>query len=584
MTNLTDKTYLRNTLAYGLYTDAGGPGMYAFSAVVYRNGSYYGLYDLVEDGDEEYLERVGLDPDGALYKMDNELISATEDLKKVSREYEDNSDLQQVVDSESLSKSQGATWVYDHLDIATWANYFAFQSLIANRDYGEKNYYLYHDNNGTGLWSIIAWDLDLSFGHQWNVSENYFDDDLIYNDDYFAYQGGNHLVARLRDDLPEFTAMYRRRLRTLLDEFYGPPGESIDDSYIVDRIDALIAEIGPDALLDRQTWGVVGGMSYETPTEAIARVKQDFLAKRKQFLQTFSGMPPSQVALPNVAFGAIDYDPVGGNQDQQYIAVANSSNTAVDVSGWTISGAVTHTFKGGTVIPANSTYYAVADVAQFQLRSTGPSGGQRLFIQGNFDGRLNNAYGELFLLDQTGTSIDSLSYGTPPLAGDYDSSGTVDDLDYGLWKSTFGSVSDLRADGNANGIVDAGDYTIWRNNLGAMQMGGSAALVATSAEITLANPNPVDPPIDALPAWSGSSELATHGDARRLRPRVQSRSAVDGVFAAWAHARDLSLLAALAECDSPTTRPAATISHQAADTASVEEIFGQPLRLELVVL
>jgi hypothetical protein len=585
LTNLTDKTYLRNTLAYELYTAAGGPGMYAFSAVVYRNGSYYGLYDLVEDGDEEYLERVGLDPNGALYKMGNELISATEDVKKVSREYEDSSDLQQVVDTSSLSAEQGATWIYDHLDIATWANYFAVQSLIANRDYGEKNYYLYHDNDGTGLWSIIAWDLDLSFGHQWNVTENYFDDDLIYNDVYYAYQGGNHLVARLRDNLPEFREMYRRRLRTLLDEFYGPPGESIDDSYIADRFDALLAEIGPDALLDRQTWGVIGGMSYETPTEAITRVKQDFLANRKQFLQTLGGMPPSQVALPNVAFGAIDYSPVGGNQDQEYVAVVNQSNTAVDVSGWTISGAITHTFDGGTVIPANSTYYAVADVAQFQLRATGPSGGQRLFIQGNFDDRLNNAYGELFLLDQTGTSIDSLSYGTPPLAGDYDSSGTVDDLDYGLWKDTFGSISDLRADGNANGFVDAADYTIWRNNLGATQMAGSAAVAATAAEIALADPNLVDSPIDVLPAWNGSPESSIRGDASRLRPRMRSRSVVDGVFAAWAHARDLSLLDALADSDSPTTRSAVTISHQAADdTASVEEIFGQPLRLELIVL
>jgi hypothetical protein len=585
LTNLTDKTYLRNTLAYGLYTDALGPGMYAFSAVVYRNGSYYGLYDLVEDGDEEYLERVGLDPNGALYKMDNELVSANEDVKKVSREYEDNSDLQQVVDSASLSTNQGETWVYDHLDIATWANYFAVQSLIANRDYGEKNYYLYHDNDDTGLWSIIAWDLDLSFGHQWNVTENYFDDDLVYNDGFYAYQGGNHLVARLRDDLPEFKEMYRRRLRTLLDEFYGPPGELIDDSYIADRIDSLIAEIGPDALLDRQSWGVVGGMSYETPTEAIARVKEDFLAQRKQFLQTLSGMPPSQVALPNVAFGSIDYDPVGGNQDQQYIEVVNSSNTAVDISGWTISGTVTHTFHGGTVIPANSTYYAVADVAQFQLRNTGPSGGQRLFIQGNFDGRLNNAYGELFLLDQTGTSIDSLSYGTPPLAGDYDSSGTVDELDYVLWKDNFGSNTDLRADGNANGVVDASDYTIWRNNLGAMQIGGSAALAATSAEIVLADPNPVDSPIGAMPAWSGLSELATRDDTSRLRRRVHSESVIDGVFAAWVHARDLSLLEVLADSDAPTTRSAATFNHQATDdTASVEEIFGQPLRLELVVL
>jgi len=52
------------------------------------------------------------------------------------------------------------------------------------------------------------------------------------------------------------------------------------------------------------------------------------------------------------------------------------------------------------------------------------------------------------------------------LAGDYNRDGVVDNADYDLLALTFGSTTDLRADGNGNGTVDLADYTIWRDNLG----------------------------------------------------------------------------------------------------------------------
>lgn len=49
------------------------------------------------------------------------------------------------------------------------------------------------------------------------------------------------------------------------------------------------------------------------------------------------------------------------------------------------------------------------------------------------------------------------------LAGDFDASGFVDDADEAVWRSTYGSTTDLRADANDNGRIDAGDYTVWRD-------------------------------------------------------------------------------------------------------------------------
>jgi hypothetical protein len=52
------------------------------------------------------------------------------------------------------------------------------------------------------------------------------------------------------------------------------------------------------------------------------------------------------------------------------------------------------------------------------------------------------------------------------LAGDYNKNGTVDAADYTVWRTNFGSTSNLDADGNGDGVVNAADYVVWRNATG----------------------------------------------------------------------------------------------------------------------
>jgi hypothetical protein len=64
-------------------------------------------------------------------------------------------------------------------------------------------------------------------------------------------------------------------------------------------------------------------------------------------------------------------------------------------------------------------------------------------------------------------ALDDIRFiGAQPTLGDYNIDGIVNAADYVLWRESFGSTSDLRADGNRNNVVDQADYDVWRANFG----------------------------------------------------------------------------------------------------------------------
>jgi hypothetical protein len=74
---------------------------------------------------------------------------------------------------------------------------------------------------------------------------------------------------------------------------------------------------------------------------------------------------------------------------------------------------------------------------------------------------------------------------TPP--GDFNGDGLVDGSDYSVWKSAFGSTTQLAADGNHDGTIDAADYAVWRSHLSAPSAMSSMALgVAEPSSLSLA--------------------------------------------------------------------------------------------------
>ncbi len=418
-TNQQDEeaTYIRQVLSWETYDAAGAPGSISFPLHMRRNGSYLGVRIFVEQEDRDFLRREGLDPDGALYKMYNQLTSGTGGVDKKTRQDENNADLQALVSGINPGNFNRGLYLFDNVNIPAVINYIAVTSIIHDNDHVQKNYYLYRDTEGTGEWMFLPWDKDLTFGRNWGISGIRANYDP-YGHPFFGddrHQKIDNLWNRLIDaivDNPTTRSMYLRRLRTLMDELLQPPGTPTDQLKFERRIDELEAMLADD---------VASPVFFRE----IDRIKTDYLTVRREHLFVNHNINnpdfPDNAGIPNaqpdnvmIFFGAIEFNPVSGNQDQEYIELLNPNPFAIDISGWKLQEGIEHVFPAGTVIPLFSSLYVTPNAAAFRARTTEPTGGQQLFVQGNYQGHLSSWGETVTLIDHRDGLVDTITYAGDP--------------------------------------------------------------------------------------------------------------------------------------------------------------------------
>lgn len=440
LTTYPDKAHMRNRLAYDAFEALGAPYHWVEPVRVHRNGSFYGTAHLVENGDDEFIERLGLNPQNPLYKMYNTFTTSpghaaisAGGVEKKSRKFEDSSDLLALLNGMvQLAGEPRRVFMYDNLDLPQMLNSMAIRALIGEQDCCHKNYYLYRDTLGDREWEIWPWDVDLSYGRRWIGATTYWDDQMIL--DTRMPVGDNNGLLQALYTTSETREMYWRRQRTLLDEFLQAPGTPAGQLRLERRIDELARLVAPDAAEDLARWGTWccgnGGpftfatipvkTNYQTLQQAVDLMKFGYLPQRRTFLFTnLAGgqMPPAQPADARVLIAGFEVSPASGNQAEEYVVVTNVNNYAVDISGWHVDGAIEHTFKPGTVIPTGGRLYLSPDVNAFRARTTGPRGGQALFVQGNYRGSLSARGETIRILNKSGYLMDAWSYpGNPGAA------------------------------------------------------------------------------------------------------------------------------------------------------------------------
>src|SRR6185436_498463 len=89
----TDKSFMRNILAYEMHGAAGvrSPTHFVVPVRVQSNGVFHGIMNIVEKGDENYVQRIGRDVNGSFYKIYDQNSAIISSAEKKTRRFEDKS-------------------------------------------------------------------------------------------------------------------------------------------------------------------------------------------------------------------------------------------------------------------------------------------------------------------------------------------------------------------------------------------------------------------------------------------------------------------------------------------------------------
>lgn len=167
----SDSSQMREYLSYQIFAQMGVPSCAVAYAKVSINGEYQGLYLAVEEVDEPYLERWFGEVSGDLYKPDG---TAGSDLRYVGDDIADYAGIVCKSERENpdedlllgmIAAINEGEEIERYLNVDEMLRYFAVSTALVNLDSYQgsqlHNYYLYEQD---GVFSILPWDLNMSFG------------------------------------------------------------------------------------------------------------------------------------------------------------------------------------------------------------------------------------------------------------------------------------------------------------------------------------------------------------------------------------------------------------------------------------
>lgn len=271
-----DPSFIRNKLSFDFFAEIGSLAPMSRHVFLTLNGKAAGVYLEIESVDELFLKRRGLPSGNIYYAVDGDAnFSLMSDLDKNTKKtlragYEKkcgSSELDYYLEKmiftiNTLPRQEFHKEIVKYMDIDKYLRWMAGIIFTSNYDGFVHNYSLYR-NSETGLFEILPWDYDATWGRDVNGK--------LMEADYVPIKGFNTLTARILD-----VDAFRKQYRILLEEIMH---RKFTTEFILPRAEQLLQTIRPYVLKDPYKKQTMDTFDHELD------IISEYIEERRKYLQ-----------------------------------------------------------------------------------------------------------------------------------------------------------------------------------------------------------------------------------------------------------------------------------------------------------
>lgn len=243
--------------------------------VVYINGEYWGLYNIRDKVNEDYLaSHYGVDPNQVdILVWNGAVMAGSDEAYRALIDY---------VATHDMQNQEYYEYVASQIDIDNLIDYLIIQSYFGNTDSG--NIKFWRDQNG-GKWRWVLYDMDWALfkgTHTWNNIEQIFNPDGMGSNRWI--ETTLHLNLMKND---QFKGEFIRRYALYTSTYFNP-------KRLLPMYDAMIAEIESEMPRHAERWPHIWG-PWALHVGFVRQIIMEKPEIEKKHLQSFFGLSNEEI-------------------------------------------------------------------------------------------------------------------------------------------------------------------------------------------------------------------------------------------------------------------------------------------------